>query len=71
MSLDRELEAYRVNKVNVVKYVKEKGLDTLSYFCSMTQFSIIIAYMYVREDFPEYEVECDRKIKLLKEFYGY
>lgn len=71
MSIDKEIESYRGSKENVIKYVKEKGLDTLSFFCSSTQFNIIVAYSYVMEDFPEYEVECKRKIKLLKEFYGY
>lgn len=70
-NLEKDIEQCRANKVNVVEYVKKNGVDTLSYFCSTTQFSLLVAYSYIKEDFPIYEEECDRKLKLLKEFYGY
>ena len=67
----KDVELYRSNKPRVIDYVNKNGLDSLAYFCSTTQFCLLIAYVYVMEDFSEHREECERKIKVLKEFYGY
>lgn len=71
MNLERDVELMRINKPEVIKYVKKNGLESLSLFCSTAGLSCLVAHVYVSEDFPEYREECERKLRTLKDFYGY
>jgi hypothetical protein len=62
---------YRARKADVINHVKKHGIDSISFFCATAGFPVIAACIFVKEEFPEYEKEMERKIGVLKEFYGY
>jgi len=71
MNLERDIELMRANKPEVIRHVKKNGLESLSLFCATCGVSLLAAHVYVSEDFPEYREECERKLRILKDFYGY
>lgn len=71
MSLERDIELMRANKPEVIRHVKKNGLESLSLFCATASLSLLVAHVYVIEDFPEYREYCEGKLQRLKDFYGY
>jgi hypothetical protein len=69
--LKLNLEQLRANKPELIKSVKQHGIESISYFCACTGLPVIAACFFVKEDLPEFTEEMDRKIKALTEFYGY
>ena len=62
---------YREQIPELVKNVKRWGVDSISYFCATTGLPVATACVFVKEAFPEHAEEMDRKLEMLKEFYGY
>ena len=62
---------YRIRKPDVISHVKKHGVNSISFFCATTGFPVAAACVFVKEEFPEHKEEMERKLEVLKEFYGY
>jgi hypothetical protein len=62
---------YRNGKAGFIRHIQRNGVDTLSFYCACVGFPVAAAVIFVKEEFPEHTEEMDRKLGVLKEFYGY
>lgn len=62
---------FEVNREHLLKVIRERGVSSLSYFCTCTGLPVYVACIFVKEEFPEFSAEMDQKIAALVEFYGY
>lgn len=59
----------RNQKPFVIKHVEKNGIDSVSLFCAVSHFNLIVAYTFIAEEFEEYEEECRENIRRIKQFY--
>lgn len=69
--IEKITEDFRSQKNGVIEYIKKHGIEGVSGYCVLTGIPVIAAVNYIKEDFPEYEEECNKRIDLLIKFYGY
>jgi hypothetical protein len=65
------VKLYRGRKDDVISHVRKHGIHSISFFCATTGFPVAAACVFVKEEFPEHKEEMERKLDVLKEFYGY
>lgn len=58
-------------KKEFIKLIEKNGFDYITTYCSLAALPLIVAYEFIKEDYPEKTQWCDDNIKRLKEFYGY
>jgi hypothetical protein len=66
-----DINLFRKNKEELLRSINKRGVDSLSVFCACTGLPVIIGCMFIKEDMPQFNLEMDRKILILKEFYDY
>lgn len=64
----RLLEEFRVVKDDLLKFYKQSGEDSISFYCAVSGVPIVVAYLLLYEEYkdPKYL----EKIKRVNEFYG-
>lgn len=66
-----KLAQFRTNKEELLRSIQKHGIDSLSMFCACTGLPVAAACVFVKEELPQYSEEMDKKLEVLKEFYGY
>ena len=66
-----KLAQFRTNKEELLRSIQKHGIDSLSMFCACTGLRVGAACVFVKEELPQYSEEMDKKLEVLKEFYGY
>ena len=64
-------DQFRENKPELIKSIKERGIESLSMFCACTGLPVYVACVFVMEDLPQFREDMERKIEVLREFYDY
>ena len=65
-----DAEQYRHLKENILKYVRERGIDSVGMFAASTMVPLIPIYTFIAEDMEEYREVALERINGLKQFYG-
>lgn len=65
------LELFRKTKPELIRSIEKHGIESLSMFCACTGLPVIVACYFVKEEMSQFDEVLDKKIEVLKEFYGY
>ena len=68
---DKTIKLYSNAKNDLIKHVKRKGIEDVSFYCACNSLPLYVAYTYVKEEYPEHNDYCNEQLKTLREFYGY
>lgn len=69
MNYEKEIKPFLPRKPNILKFVREKGIDKVSEFCATTMIPLIVAYTFICEEIEEFQEFAENKIKELRKFY--
>lgn len=62
---------YRKGKADLIRHVKKWGIDSISFYCATCGFPVAAAVVFCIEEFPEEREMLEKKLEVLKGFYGY
>lgn len=62
---------YKHLKDKVIEVFETRGVDFISYYCALMSIPVIVAYQFILEEMPEHEEEMKKRIKGIKDFFGY
>lgn len=65
----KELELFRNQKKNIIKFITDKGIDKVSTYCATTMIPLIVVYTFILEDMTEHRELASRKLEELRKFY--
>lgn len=68
--MNEDIELYKLQRENIIKYVKKNGLDKVPFFSACTGVPLKVIYTYVMMDMVEHTEVCLNKIKSLNKFYN-
>lgn len=66
-----KVSSYRNGKADLVRHVERWGVDSISFYCATVGFPVAAACVFVIEEWPEEKEKMEKKLEVLKEFYGY
>ncbi len=66
---NKEIELFRNQKKNIIKFIRDKGIDKVSTYCATTMIPLIVVYTFILEDIEEYREIASRKLEELRKFY--
>lgn len=66
-------EDYIHLKDAVVKHFEKKGYSKhkVAEYSALSGIPLLILYEFIGEEFPEYEKECEKQRKFIKEYFKY
>lgn len=62
---------YRRTKPEFIKVITRIGYSGISLYCATSGYPIAAALIFYKEEFPEYTDEINKRLQVIKEFYGY
>lgn len=62
---------YRNGKADLIRHVEKWGIDSISFYCATVGFPVAAAVVFCMEEWPEERERLEKKLEVLKEFYGY
>lgn len=66
-----KVSQYRNGKADLVRHLERWGIDSLSFYCATVGFPVAAAVVFAIEEWPEEKEQLEKKLEVLKEFYGY
>ena len=65
------VEDFRKIKPQIIDHVRKKGIGDIGSYAAMTGIALYPIWVFIEEEFPEYEEEAKKRQEILKNFYGY
>lgn len=68
-----KVSQYRAGKEDLIQHVRKNNCDfsSISYYCAVSYFPVAAALVFCIEEWPEKSEELEKKLGIIKEFYGY
>jgi hypothetical protein len=62
---------YRSGKADLIRHVERWGIDSISFYCATVGFPVAAAVVFCIEEWPDERERLEKKLTVLKDFYGY